>query len=83
MIEQERALGRPSARTVRLEHDRREHLHPIPDELAVIRLTQLAGVRIKAKAVGAVAGDPPGRAYRWRRAPTAFSASAIPRATDW
>jgi hypothetical protein len=33
MVKQQRALSRPRSRTVGLEHDRREQLDPIGDEL--------------------------------------------------
>jgi hypothetical protein len=36
VVEQERAVGRPVARVVGLEDDRREQLNPVGDELAVV-----------------------------------------------
>jgi hypothetical protein len=36
VIEQQRALGRPGAGAVGLEDDRREQLHPVADQLAVV-----------------------------------------------
>lgn len=57
MVEQQRALGRPGARALRLGDDRREQLDPVGDELAVSGLAQLAGLGVEAKAPGAVAGD--------------------------
>ena len=57
MIEQQRALGRPGARAVGLEHDRSEQLDPIGDELPMIGLTNLPGLRVDAKAASAITGN--------------------------
>jgi hypothetical protein len=54
MIERQRALDRPRRRPVELKHDRREQLHPVGDELAMIRLAQLAGIGIEPEAARAI-----------------------------
>ena len=57
MIEQQRSLRRPESRPVGLEDDRREELDLVGDELAVVRLAQLAGLEVDGETAGAVAGD--------------------------
>jgi hypothetical protein len=68
VIEQERALDRPGAGAMGIEDHRREQLHPVGDELAVIGLAKLAGLGIEAEAMGAVAGDPRGAPVAGARA---------------
>jgi hypothetical protein len=50
MIEQQRALDRPRRRRMRCKDDRREHLHPIADEVTMVGLPQLTGLGVDAKA---------------------------------
>ena len=57
MVEQERPLARPGGRATGLEDNRREHLDPVGDELAVVSLAQLAGLGVEPKPVRAVAGN--------------------------
>jgi hypothetical protein len=60
VVEQQRALSRPRTRAVGLKDHGREQLDPVGDELAVVGLANLAGLKVEAKTPGAVAGNPGG-----------------------
>jgi len=57
MVKQQRALYRPRRWTMRFEDDRREQLHPVGDELAMMGLAQLAGPTIETQAPGTITSD--------------------------
>ena len=46
VVEQQRSARRPLARTMRVEHDGSEHLHPIHHQRPVPREAQLASARV-------------------------------------
>ena len=46
VVEQQRPARWPRAQAMRLEHDRREHLHPIHHQRPMAREAQLTGLRV-------------------------------------